>query len=161
MKKIFALTLSLIASSTAMAAEDQVKMMPVLQPSFANELATLAQKNCAKDGVHVSVSVVDAGGDLLIFKRGKGSGPHTVTTSFRKAYTAGSIKMATAALAGAKALPKFWQLGKMTDDILLLQGGLPIFYKGVPVGGIGMSGAPAPEVEEKCAIDALAELLPK
>jgi len=42
--------------------------------------------------------------------------------------------------------------------LLMLTGGLPIKYQCQVIGGIGMSGAPAPDIEEKCAKDAVAKL---
>lgn len=124
---------------------------------LAEKIAKTAYQNCEQQGVTPSISIVDQHGTLVYFMRGKGTGPHTVTTSFRKAYTAASLKMPTAALASVVDLPKLSQLAKMDDNILLLTGGLPINYKGTLVGGAGMSGAPSPALEEKCISDTLAE----
>lgn len=159
MKKRF-IPLALGVLSLGANAND-IKTTHQLSLDLADQIATRAQQNCAQLGVFVSVSVVNEQGTLLMFRRGEGAGPHTVTTSFRKAYTAASLKMPSVTLSKAVEAPGFTQLAKMSDEILLLQGGLPINHKGQTIGGIGMSGAPAPEVEEKCAFDAVNELMPK
>lgn len=154
MKKIGLLACSLCFSSLAFA--KSLPTEPVLKTELAKQIAETAYKNCVKESATPSVSIVDRQGTLLYFQRGEGIGPHSVKTSFRKAHTAASLRMPTAALSAIADLPKYSQLGKMTDDILLLTGGLPIYYNGTVIGGIGMSGVPNPELEEKCAADALA-----
>ena len=130
-----------------------VEVLPI---ELAQKVAKAAYKNCIEQGATPSVSIVDQQGTLMYFQRGENVGPHSAKTSFRKAYTAATLKMPTSTFAAIVDMPKFSQLAKMGDDILLLTGGLPIMNKGAVIGGIGMSGAPSPELEEKCAADALA-----
>lgn len=161
MKKVILLTRSLCVFSlgfSSLTLANNIPSIPVLQTEMAQTIAETAYKNCADQGGTPSVSVVDQQGTLLYFRRGEGVGPHSVTTSFRKAYSAASLKMPTSALATYVDMPKYSQLAKMSDDILLLTGGLPISYKGNVIGGIGLSGLPSPEMEEKCGADALASV---
>lgn len=143
------------ASSSALELPSQYTLTTELAESILKE----AHLACAKQNTFVSISIVDQHGNLVVFRRGEKAGPHSVKTSFRKAYTAASIKMPTAVLSTAVEQPRLSQLGEMHDDILLLTGGVPIHYQGSVVGGIGMSGAPSPELEEKCAITAIEKIM--
>ena len=154
MKRTALLIGSMLLSGLAFAKD--LPTVEVLKTEFAQQIAKTAYAHCVEQGFTPSVSIVDQQGTLIYFQRGEGIGPHSAKTSFRKAYTAASLKMPTSTLAAFVDMPKFSQLAKMGDDILLLPGGLPIINKGVVIGGIGMSGAPSPELEEKCAADALA-----
>ena len=47
----------------------------------------------------------------------------------------------------------------MNDNLLLLQGGLPIVNNsGTVIGGIGVGGAPGGQFDEACALEALGSL---
>ena len=96
---------------------------------------------------------------LVYFYRGNNTGANTIHTSFRKAYTSASLKIPTSQLVMAVEAKGYSQLGKMEDDILLLTGGLPIYYKKTLVGAIGLSGAPNPLIEEECGKNAIAKVL--
>lgn len=122
----------------------------VMSTELAESLAKDAIAECKKSNANISVSVVNDQGKLVYFYRGEETGPNTVRTSFRKAYTAATIKFPTSVLGTFVDNPGFSQLGKMEDDILMLAGGLPLRYKGLIIGGIGMSGSPDSALEEKC-----------
>lgn len=157
MNKTLLSALCLLAINTVNAQE--LPTVAVIQPELAQQIATKAYRNCFDKGATPSVSIVDQQGTLLYFKRGEDIGPHSAKTSFRKAYTAATLRTPTSVFASIIDQPKLSQLAKMDDDILLLNGGLPITNNGQVIGGIGMSGAPSPELEEQCAADALASLL--
>lgn len=148
--------LTITSIPSIQAAQIQLPTAPVMTVKYAETLAKLARESCESTQVDASISVVNQQGSLMYFLRADNSGPHSVKTSFRKAYTAASLKTDTKNLTLAVDQPSYSQLGKMTDDILLLTGGVTIRYKGKVIGGIGLSGAPNPIVEEKCALDALA-----
>lgn len=151
MKNILTHTAAIILSAlsfNAMAIELPQKY--VLSTTQAESIAKEALKECAKSQANVSISLVNDQGTLLYFYRGKETGSNTVRTSFRKAYTAASVKMPTSVLAKIAEAPGYSQLGKMEDDILLLPGGFPLSYKGSVIGGIGLSGSPDPDLEEAC-----------
>jgi len=138
------------------AAQIQLPTEPIMTVEYAEQLAKLARKICEAQQVSASISVVNQQGSLMYFLRADNSGPHSIKTSFRKAYTAASLQTDTKNLTLAVDQAGYSQLGKMADDILLLTGGVTVRYKGNVIGGIGLSGAPNPIIEEKCALDALA-----
>lgn len=157
MKKILSIVTLSVLSFSSMALELPKKY--VLTTELAETIAKEALAECKKSKVNVSVSVVNDQGRLVYFYRGDDTGSNTIHTSFRKAYTAASVKMPTSALSKIVESSGFSQLGKMEDDILLLTGGLPMQYKNVLIGAIGLSGSPNPELEESCGKHAIEEIL--
>ncbi len=118
----------------------------------AQKAAEAALEKCRKDGYSVSVTVVDRSGVVTVVLRDDGAGPHTLGSSSGKAYTAASMKRATAGLADfIKDKPALHGLRDMDDRILILGGGLPIKIHNEVVGGIGVGGAPGGHLDEACA----------
>lgn len=103
---------------------------------------------CRKEGVQVAVTVVDRGGHPQAVLRDVLAMDLTLTISRQKAYTAMSFNSPTSALEGrfegAYGVPKI-------DGLVVSAGGLPITAGGTIYGGIGVSGAPSGETDEKCA----------
>lgn len=124
----------------------------VLPLAMATKAASTAVEQCTKDGYRVSVAVVDRAGVVRALLREDGAGPHTVDSSRKKAYTSASLKRPTAELGELIAkMPAVQALRDMSDNILLLGGGLPIEIGGEVVGGIGVGGAPGGHLDAACA----------
>ncbi|WP_417585402.1 GlcG/HbpS family heme-binding protein [Nitrincola sp.] len=149
---LLSLFIVIFSSYTYSAAFPSKKFLPV---ESAEEIAKSAIHVCNQNNLPVSVSIVNDQGRLLYFYRGEGTGSNTVKTSFRKAYTAATLKTATSDLIMAVETKGLSQLGKMEDDILLLTGGVPIRDGSHVVGAIGVSGAPSPQADENCAVAAI------
>lgn len=128
----------------------------VINQNISMEMAQTAVlaaiESCAAKGYQVSATVVDSSGVLVASARADGAGPHTVSASRRKAYTAASARNATSAmLATSQSNPTAQHLGDI-DEFLLLGGGLPIRSdSGAVIGGIGVGGAPGGPIDEQCA----------
>lgn len=148
----------IFASSIASVNAVQLPQKYVLPTSVAESVAKKAIAECNKVNVPISISVVNDQGRLLYFYRGEGTGSNTVHTSYRKAYTSATLKAPTSQLTLAVESKGLSQLGKMEDDILLLTGGLPLFYNNTLVGAIGLSGAPNPVIEEECGKKAISHI---
>lgn len=142
----------MLASVTARGLAENLPQESILPLTLAQKAAAAAIAKCEDDGYHVSVAVVDQGGNIRALLRGDGAGPHTIDSSSRKAYTSASLKRSTQHLAELVAkVPTLHALGDMNDKILILGGGLPIEFKGAVVGGIGVGGAPGAHLDEACA----------
>jgi uncharacterized protein GlcG (DUF336 family) len=137
----------------------ELPQQPYLPVDLALDAASAALEQCQMDGYRVSVAVVDRSGVLKVLLRDDGTGPHTVSSSTRKAYTAASLGSPTSALAATVAgNPEAEGLRQMDPQLLILGGGLPIVVNDVVVGGIGVGGAPGGQLDEACAqagIDAI------
>lgn len=133
---------------------------PYLPLKMALQAADAALTQCQKDGYHVSVAVVNHDGVLQVLLRDDAAGPHTVSSSSKKAYTAASLGRPTQALAKTVAgNPEVAGIRDMDDQILVLAGGLPISMTNTIIGGIGVGGAPSGIFDEKCAQAGLDSLL--
>jgi uncharacterized protein GlcG (DUF336 family) len=120
---------------------------------MALSIAHAALASCEKSGYRVSVTVVDRAGMVKLQLRGDGANPHTFENSFRKAYTAKTVRVSSAeftkrfndpANSNARAqatLPNF----------VALAGALPIKVGDDVIGAVGVSGAPGGEKDEVCA----------
>ena len=154
---IGAMSLGVIAAGLASA--EPLPKEVVLPLALAQEAAAASLAECEKGGYNVSVAIADRGGNLKVLLRGDGAGPHTTDSSFRKAYTAASLRRSTLHLAELIAkVPSIQALRDMNDRILILGGGLPIELEGEVVGGIGVGGAPGGHLDEACAAAGLASL---
>lgn len=115
---------------------------PVLTVGMAAIIIKTAFAQAEKDGLHVTITVVDKSGQTLAVQRHHNAGVHTIRASYKKAFTANSQKRETAEMAkGIKdgIIPE--DVRFLDENILILDGGIPIFINGKVVGGIGVGGA--------------------
>ncbi|WP_182405075.1 heme-binding protein [Psychrobacter sp. GP33] len=116
--------------------------IPVLTGEMAQNIVTAAALEAKKNQWMVSVTVVDASGQTLAVLRDHRAGVHTIRASYKKAYTANSQKRETAVIAKGVAdgtIPS--DIRYLDENILILDGGVPIYIDGIVVGGIGVGGA--------------------
>ncbi|MFI8339448.1 heme-binding protein [Streptomyces sp. NPDC085639] len=106
-------------------------------------------------GVTVSVTVLDAGGHLLAFRRDDRAVPISGETSTRKAFTALQLNAPTADLVEAvRPDGPFHTLPTALDrPLLFIAGGLPVHRDGRLIGAIGVGGG-APEQDHGFAVSA-------
>ncbi|MFJ5708231.1 heme-binding protein [Streptomyces sp. NPDC093105] len=130
-----------------------------LTTADAELLVATAARAAEAAGVTVSVTVLDAGGHLLAFRRDDRAVLISGETSTRKAYTALQLDAATADLVDlVKPDGPFHSLTTALDrPLLFIAGGLPVHRDGRLVGAIGVGGG-APDQDHSFATAALAEL---
>ncbi|MFC9454196.1 heme-binding protein [Streptomyces sp. NPDC056637] len=126
----------------------------------AEILVTAASRAAASAGVTVSVTVLDAGGHLLAFRRDDRAVLISGETSTRKAYTALQLNAPTADLVDlVKPDGPFHSLPTALDrPLLFIAGGIPVHRDGRLIGAIGVGGG-APEQDHGFATAAVAELV--
>lgn len=140
MKKTLLILLILITSMTN--AQKNFVQEPVLTGKMAGMIVQAAFAQAEKDGFKVTVTVVDKSGQTLAVQRHHNAGVHTIRASYKKAYTANSQKRETAEIAkGIKdgTIPE--DVRFLDENILAMDGGIPIYINGQVVGGIGVGGA--------------------
>jgi uncharacterized protein GlcG (DUF336 family) len=125
----------------------------------AEVLLAAARRAAEAAGVTVSVTVLDAGGHLLAFRRDDQAVLISGETSTRKAYTALQLNAPTADLVDAvKPDGPFHSLPTALDKpLLFIAGGLPVHRDGRLIGAIGVGGG-APEQDHAFATAAVAAL---
>ncbi|MFE7889594.1 heme-binding protein [Streptomyces sp. NPDC057412] len=126
----------------------------------ADALVLAAQRAAEAAGVPVSVTVLDAGGHLLAFRRDDRAVLISGETSTRKAYTALQLGTPTADLVDAvQPGGLFHTLPTALDrPLLFIAGGLPIHRDGRLIGAIGVGGG-APEQDHGFAATAVDSVL--
>lgn len=119
----------------------------------AMRIGQAAIDKCRKEGVQVTVTVVDRGGHAQVVMRDTLSMDISIPISHKKAYTAMEFNAPTSELVnrfpGAYSVPKL-------DELLMSPGGIPINVGGNIIGGIGVSGSPSGVTDEACAQAGLA-----
>lgn len=125
-----------------MAYAQKLPLEPILTADAALEMVQAASKEAKKGQLAVSITVVDRSGQTLAVLRDHWAGVHTLRASYKKAYTANSQKRETAEIAkGLKdgSIPE--DIRYLDENILMMDGGVPIVVNGIVVGGIGVGGA--------------------
>ena len=114
----------------------------------ANVIAKQAIETCRKEGVQVSVTVVDRAGAPQAMMRDVLAPEVSVTISEQKARAALSFNVKTSGLKG-----RFTEHGSVAkvDGLIFSAGGVPIQAGGRILGGVGVSGAPSGKLDEQCA----------
>ncbi|MEU6213871.1 heme-binding protein [Streptomyces sp. NPDC047023] len=131
-----------------------------LSTEDAELLLAAARSAADAAGATVSVTVLDAGGHLLAFRRDDRAVLVSGETSTRKAFTALQLNAPTADLVEAvQPGGPFHTLPTALDrPLLFIAGGLPVHRDGRLVGAIGVGGA-APDQDHAfaaAAVDTLA-----
>ncbi|HGW5376737.1 TPA: heme-binding protein [Pseudomonas aeruginosa] len=149
-----ALTLALALSTGASAANDRqsgITSVPRLSAEMAQQAVTAAVLACRKEGWKVTASVVNPDGVLQAALRDDGAGPHTVSFSYRKAYSAASYMVDTLKLDQEVQRTPDIQSLRGAYETLVLGGGIPIRNGAQLIAAIGVSGTPSATVDDRCA----------
>ena len=118
---------------------------------------TIAETASVECGAIASIAVVDRAGRIKVLLQGDGGSPHNVELARRKAYTARTFRMTSAAW--AKRTETVNQGQRMLSDVIPLGGGVPITVGNETIGAIGLSGAPGGQPkEEACAMAGIAKV---
>lgn len=126
----------------AMTNAQTTTLEPVLNGVLASKIVQTAYQYSEKNDFKVTITVVDKSGQTLAVLRHQDAGVHTIRASYKKAYTACSQKRETAVIAkGIKdgSIPE--DIRYLDENILAMDGGIPIYIDGKVVGGIGVGGA--------------------
>ncbi|WMX43828.1 heme-binding protein [Streptomyces roseicoloratus] len=130
-----------------------------LTTADAEILVDTARRAAEAAGVTVSVTVLDAGGHLLAFRRDDRAVLISGESSTRKAYTALQLDSATADLVDlVKPEGPFHSLPTALDrPLLFIAGGVPVHRDGRLIGAVGVGGG-APEQDHGFATAAVEAL---
>ncbi len=151
MKKLLIAAVMMLTTPAMAQDEEGLVEFSMLKPEVALQLATAAMEYCRDNGYQVGVSVTDRFGNEQVFLRDRYAGIHVRETAYRKAWTAVSFRTDTLAL-GELTAPGMMMSGIRDLSMALpLGGGVPVEAAGSIVAGIGVSGAPGPDIDDDCA----------
>lgn len=158
MKHLVTAAVLVLTAAPALADDDGAFVtFQSLKPEVALEMAQAALESCREKGTQVGVTVVDRFGMPQVFLRDRFAGPHVYDVARRKAWTAVSFRSSTLEI-DAISQPGQLPYGlRQLNEALPLGGGLPVLNgEGSIVAGIGVSGAPSPEIDDECAAAGIA-----
>lgn len=128
--------------------------------SKAKEAIEASESKAVELGIKVSTAIVDEHGTLIAFSRMDEAITISPKFAYAKAYTSGTIGMATADMAGYAVEGKPYQgmNSLFGGELTTISGGLPVMVSGKLVGGVGVGGAADTSLDLQCALVAKAIL---
>ncbi|MGH6671212.1 MAG: GlcG/HbpS family heme-binding protein [Xanthobacteraceae bacterium] len=155
-----------LALATGFAAPSQAQGVLTthrLSAALAADAVTAAVAACAKQGYHVTATIIDPDGAVQAMLRGDGAGIVAVKSSYDKAYTVIMLG-ATSNLDSSGAIaarigpnPPAGGIAKFAH-IALQPGAFRIKVGNEAIAAIGVGGAPGGEHDEACAKAGLAKI---
>jgi glc operon protein GlcG len=170
MFRIFALACAVVAGLALAAGPASAQPQPVptgATPPYgppitldqAKRIMAAAELEAAKNSWQVGITILDSGGNLVMFHKIDNAQLSAITTSEGKARTALEFKLPSKALDDAIANGGAGMRLLALKDITPLQGGVLVLVDGKIVGAVGVSGALSVQDEQvaKAGADALAK----
>jgi uncharacterized protein GlcG (DUF336 family) len=132
---------------------------PPITLDDAKRVMAAAELEAAKNSWQVAITILDSGGNLVMFHKLDNTQLASITASEGKARTALTFKRPSKVLDDAIAAGGAGLRLLAVKDITPLEGGIPILVDGKIVGAIGVSGALSPQDAQtaKAGADALAK----
>jgi len=140
-------------------AED-VSTIRQMSMNLGADIAKHAVDACFEQGYQASAVVVDRASNVLVVMRHQNTSKFTVEIATRKANAVILSSVSTGQFKKSRA--DIRNEMNLLDDIMVLEGGLPIEAAGSLLGAVGVSGAPGGDKDAICAqkgIDAVQERL--
>ena len=117
---------------------------------LAIEAARAAVDSCASGGFYIGASVIDTSGQPRAAVEAEGSDGGHVYVAVRKALVALTFKMPSSKAATAVQTDKAL-LARVTPNMFVMEGAVPIMAGSEIIGAIGASGAAGGDQDEVCA----------
>lgn len=125
--------------------------MPVVSYDASAALVSTAVAHAGKNGWRVAAVVVDPFGNIVASGRMDGVSPPIFDYANDKAYTAGTLGKPTSEVFERMSSSPGLSMGVINRNrFCVWEGGVPIIEDGSVIGGLGVSGAAAPE-DVQCA----------
>lgn len=153
-KRLIAALTAVAVTAPALADDPMIVQVKRLSLDTAVKIAQGAIEACREKGIQIGVTVVDRDGTVQVTLRDTIAAPITAPISEMKAKTAVNFNSPTSAMSARADTP----IGRI-DGLVMSAGGAPILVGGSAlVAGVGVSGAPAGETDEECALAGIAKV---
>ncbi len=119
-------------------ASGQLRDVKAVSIEAAMTMADAAMAHAEANGWNVVIAITDASGELLLLRRMDGAQVGSVDIAIAKASASARFRRETKAFADAVAGGATPLLS--VDGVIMLEGGVPIYFDGTVIGGIGVSG---------------------
>jgi uncharacterized protein GlcG (DUF336 family) len=125
--------------------------------ALAIEAARAAVESCEAGGFYIGASVIDTSGQPRAMVESDGSDGGHVYVAVRKALVALTLKMPSSkASEVVQKSPEL--LSRITPQMFVMEGAIPIMAGSEIIGAIGASGAAGGDQDEVCAMDGLKKI---
>lgn len=131
--------------------EDYVKTTNTLTLNAALEMSQRVMSVASKMDKKVSLAILDASGTAVLVLKDDTVGPHNTDAAKKKAFTALSTKTPTLLLLRNADKTTETRNLNTVSDLLLLSGGIPIYFKEEIIGSVGVAGGGSPENDDLIA----------
>jgi uncharacterized protein GlcG (DUF336 family) len=121
---------------------------------LANQIAAAGVAACAANSYSVAVTVVDRAGGVRAVQRADNASPHTLGASQQKRSRRRRRRNSTWRCWTSCRRTRARHVGRH-PRFLVLGGGVPVKVGTEVIGGVGIGGAPAGNLDEQCALAAL------
>jgi uncharacterized protein GlcG (DUF336 family) len=153
-KTLYAAAAALLIANPVLAEDPLLVQVRHLSMDAALKIAEGTIAACRGKGLEVAVTVVDRNGAVQVTLRDTLVTPLMAQLSEQKARTAANFSAATSAMRERANSA----LGRV-NGVLMTAGGVPVLVGGSTlVGGVGVSGSPAGEADEECALAGIAKI---
>ena len=122
--------------------------------SLAIEAARAAVDACSAGGFYIGASVIDTSGQPRATVEAEGSDGGHVYVAVRKALVALTFRMPSSKAAEAAQTDKVMR-ARVTPNMFVMEGAVPLMAGNEIIGAIGASGAAGGDQDEVCAIAGL------
>jgi uncharacterized protein GlcG (DUF336 family) len=144
------------APAPAAAAGLMLPYGPPITLDQAKRAMAASELEAAKNSWQVAITILDSGGNLVMFHKVDNTQLSAITTSEGKARTALEFKLPSKALDDAIAAGGAGMRLLALKDITPLQGGVLVEVNGAIIGAIGVSGALSAQDEQVATAGAAA-----
>lgn len=120
---------------------------------LARDIADGAVKACMEQGYSVSAVVVDRGGQIVAALRAEHAAVQTIDVAAGKAR--GAIMAGTTTTELRANRPELAASLNHLNDVMMMDGGVPVNAGGGRIGAVGVSGAPGGDLDEACIVKAI------
>jgi glc operon protein GlcG len=163
----FACALVLFVPAAGAAVAPALAQQPAAAPPYgppislddAKRVMAAAELEAAKNSLQVAITILDSGGNLVMFHKFDNTQLASIGASEGKARTALTFKRPSKVLDDALAAGGAGLRLLAIKDLTPLEGGLPILVDGKIIGAVGVSGALSSQDAQvgKAGIDALSK----
>ncbi len=146
MKRIFSFCVAITATLSSLAQNQKPANAPLtygepIRLEQAEKVMTAAMQEASKNNWTMAIAIVDAGGNLVLFKKMDNTQIGSIEVAKAKATTANNFKRATKVLEDAVAGGGIGLRILSLPGVTPLEGGELIMLDGKIIGAIGVSGA--------------------
>jgi uncharacterized protein GlcG (DUF336 family) len=155
MRKTIIIALAVLTLSPPAAAQGP-QTRTTISIGMADTLVNAAAKEAETRKLGLAIIVVDEQGSIVLARRMDGALPHSFEIARRKAMTSALTRQPTKVI--QEMVTKGDNLILAIDNMLPIEGGLPVFHDGKIIGAIGVSGSPShiDAAVAQAGVDALA-----